>query len=240
MMNCEEFELRGLDLDRTDADPAEAAEAAAHANGCARCNALLDSWHEVKSDLQLLREVTQFDSAPARVEMRLRQELQTQRESRVPGRVAVISAWALAAAAVLIGAVSWGVWQRGRSQGSLAQKMAVPATATQNTEKPETPKIPETIAAKTNRQQVQAAGQKKTPSRARPAVGNDEDAGKFTLLPGSLPLETDEAAIVRVRMQRGALGAFGFPVNQERAGEWIQVDLLVGNDGLPQAVRLAR
>jgi hypothetical protein len=32
----------------------------------------------------------------------------------------------------------------------------------------------------------------------------------------------------------------GLPVNQDRAGEWIQVDLLVANDGLPQAVRLAR
>ena len=71
-------------------------------------------------------------------------------------------------------------------------------------------------------------------------VAKDEDGGKFTLLPGSLPSETEEAAIVRVRMQRGALGALGFPVNEERAGEWIQVDLLVGNDGLPQAVRLAR
>jgi len=30
------------------------------------------------------------------------------------------------------------------------------------------------------------------------------------------------------------------PVNEERAGEWIQVDLLVGNDGLPEAVRLPR
>jgi len=27
-------------------------------------------------------------------------------------------------------------------------------------------------------------------------------------------------------------------VNEERASEWIQVDLLVGTDGLPQAVRL--
>jgi hypothetical protein len=41
-------------------------------------------------------------------------------------------------------------------------------------------------------------------------------------------------------MQRGALSALGFPVNEDRAGEWIQVDLLVGNDGLPQGVRLVR
>jgi hypothetical protein len=66
----------------------------------------------------------------------------------------------------------------------------------------------------------------------------DNELRNFTLLPGALPAEADDAAIVRVRMQRGALGALGLPVNEERAGEWIQVDLLVGDDGLPQAVRL--
>ena len=40
------------------------------------------------------------------------------------------------------------------------------------------------------------------------------------------------------RSRRGALGALGLPVNEDRANEWIQVDLLVGNDGLPEAVRL--
>ena len=39
-------------------------------------------------------------------------------------------------------------------------------------------------------------------------------------------------------MQRGALGALGFTVNEEQASDLIQVDLLVGDDGLPQAVRL--
>jgi len=66
----------------------------------------------------------------------------------------------------------------------------------------------------------------------------DNELGNFTPLPGALPAETDEAAIVHVRMQRGSLGTLGLPVNEERAGEWIQVDLLVGDDGLPQAVRL--
>jgi hypothetical protein len=64
------------------------------------------------------------------------------------------------------------------------------------------------------------------------------DAEDFTLLPGSLPQETGDAAVVRVRLQRGALGALGLPVNEARAGEWIQVDLFVGQDGQPQAVRL--
>ena len=58
------------------------------------------------------------------------------------------------------------------------------------------------------------------------------------MLPGAFPGGTDDAAVVRVRMQRGALGAFGLPVNEERAGDVILVDLLVGDDGLPQAVKL--
>ena len=66
----------------------------------------------------------------------------------------------------------------------------------------------------------------------------DNDAEDFTLLPGSMPQETGDAAVVRVRMQRGALGALGLPVNEDRANEWIQVDLFVGQDGQPQAVRL--
>ncbi len=43
---------------------------------------------------------------------------------------------------------------------------------------------------------------------------------------------------MRVGMQRGALSALGLPVNEERVSDWIQVDLLVGQDGLPKAVRL--
>ena len=62
----------------------------------------------------------------------------------------------------------------------------------------------------------------------------------FTFLPGAFAVDTEEAAILRVRLQRGALGALGLPVNEEGAAEWIQVDLLVGEDGLPQAVRLPR
>jgi transketolase N-terminal domain/subunit len=66
----------------------------------------------------------------------------------------------------------------------------------------------------------------------------DNEMNDFTLLPGVLQADVDDAAIVRVRMQRGALGALGLPVNEDRAGEWIQVDLLVGDGGLPEAVRL--
>jgi hypothetical protein len=66
----------------------------------------------------------------------------------------------------------------------------------------------------------------------------DNELRGFTFLPGAVATDIDEAAILRVRLQRGALGALGLPVNEELANEWIQVDLLVGDDGSPQAVRL--
>ena len=66
----------------------------------------------------------------------------------------------------------------------------------------------------------------------------DNELSGFTFLPGAFATDSDDAAILRVNMERGALGALGLPVNEERAGDWIQVDLLVGDDGLPQAVRL--
>ena len=68
-------------------------------------------------------------------------------------------------------------------------------------------------------------------------IATNEES-EFTPLPGAVYIGNDDSAIVRVRMQRSSLGALGFPVNEDRAAEWIQVDLLVGNDGLPQAVRV--
>jgi hypothetical protein len=237
MMNCEEFGVRGLDLDRADADPLEAAAAAQHARVCGHCNAVLESWREVKSDLRLLSESTRLDSAPARVQMRLKQELRTRREARVPRSTLAVASWAMASAAALIGAVGWGSWQRTYDKETAAQKMAVVSPETRS---PESRNVVKATVSESRSEDVLPLEPKKTSSSVHPAVSKEEDAEKFTLLPGSLPAETREAAIVRVRMQRGALGAWGLPVNEERAGEWIQVDLLVGNDGLPQAVRLAR
>jgi hypothetical protein len=211
-MNCEEFELRGLDVDRADANPLEAAAAAQHAQICARCGGLLESWREVKSDLRLLREATQLDAAPARVEMRLKQELRTRREARVPRRAVVIASWALAAAAVLAASVGW-----------VRTKM-----------KPVTPVNVPTISAQMSG--VDAIDSNAVESETLLAA--DYDSGEFTQLPGSLPSESGQDSILQVRMQRGALERFGLPVDPDQAAEWVDLDFLVGEDGQPQAVRL--
>ena len=230
-MNCEEFEMMGLDAER-DATLSEAARE--HFSTCSRCAALQDSWQAARVELRAFAEDTAMAQAPARVEMRLRQEFRTQHVTLRIRRAGVAVGWALAAAAVLAGVVSWRNWRRTPREEASKHAISVPSAPEGNLAN-----RGENLSAA-----AQAAGTavepKKVSKNVRPVATSEEDGGRFTLLPGSLPAETEEAAIVRVRMQRGALGALGLPVNQERAGEWIQVDLLVGNDGLPQAVRLAR
>ena len=230
-MKCEEFEAIGLDAER-DSSLSEAERAAAreHAAGCSHCAALQDSWQAAGVELRAFAEDTAMAQAPARVEMRLRQEFRTQHVTLKVHRTAVFAAWALATAAVLVGAVSWVNWRR-NSSGVVANQ----SNSSQSTN-PST----NNASGATNRDsplQSGAAGQQSGSADAETLVA-DNELSDFTLLPGTSPSDTADAAILRVRMQRSSLGALGLPVNEERASEWILVDLLVGNDGLPQAVRL--
>lgn len=212
-MNCEQMEAIVFDLDRNgSADSLERAAAMAHLSHCSRCAALQESWQAAKEELRALSEETLDARAPARVEMRLRQEFRTRHRTLAARRTAIIAAWALAAAAVLVAAVSWRNWEHSRQLQGTNQKSVAPNTLT--------------------------AGNQQS-GNASAGVLSADDSGEFTPLPGATLDETEEASIFHVRMQRGSLGALGLPVNEESAGEWIQVDLLVGNDGLPQAVRLA-
>jgi predicted anti-sigma-YlaC factor YlaD len=208
-MNCEQVEAIVLDLDRDAvADSLERAAAVAHLSHCPRCAALQESWQAAREELRALGEETLEARAPARVEMRLRQEFRTRHRTMVARRAGAVAAWALAAAAILVGAISSWNWHQARLLGDAKSKIAA--------------------------QNALMTGE------AAAGLSSGDDSGDFTLVPGIVPDDVEEAAILRVRMQRSSLGALGLPVNEERAGEWIQVDLLVGNDGMPEAVRLAQ
>jgi hypothetical protein len=77
-----------------------------------------------------------------------------------------------------------------------------------------------------------------TQSESNNVIVAANNYGDFTLLPDSIPSAPEDATVVRVQMQRGALSALGLTVNEEHAADLIQVDLLVGDDGVPQAIRL--
>lgn len=220
-MKCEEFEAVGLDAER-DASLSDAERAAAreHVNSCPRCAALQDSWLAARMELRTLAFATSTQQALPGVEMRLRQEFRTQHHIVKARRVAMIAAWTMAAAAILAAAVSWNNWRTSQHPGVANNPDNRTASGS-------------SIAAKLQLPDQNQSANSET-------LLADNELGDFTLLPGVLASDTDDAAIMRVRMQRGALSTLGLPVNEEGASDWIQVDLLVGNDGLPQAVRLAQ
>ncbi|HKM81511.1 MAG TPA: hypothetical protein VJY15_11185 [Candidatus Acidoferrum sp.] len=212
-MTCEEFELAGLDLESLrQEDPAHIA-AREHLQLCPQCAALHENWQTLRADLHAVGAETQDAGAPPRVEMHLRQEFRTRHKTMRAKRAAVYAGWTLAAAAVVLTAVSWVNWRHETGKGSTPSAVNSPQDVNMNKTTPAGPELGETIVAA-------------------------NDAGEFTLLPGSLPGMLEDATVVRVQMQRGALSALGLTVNEERAADLIQVDLLVGDDGQPKALRL--
>jgi hypothetical protein len=51
------------------------------------------------------------------------------------------------------------------------------------------------------------------------------------------PHPIERGRVVRVRLPRAALAAFGLPVNERQAEQPIRADVVLGDDGLARAVR---
>ncbi len=217
-MTCEELQLAVLDLDREGQDGLLQEAAGEHLRECPPCAAFQRSWMELRGDLKALGTEVENEQAPSRVEMRLRQEFRTKYKTLKGRRNALIATWALATAAAVVGAIGWINWRQENSspaaqQGATSQGVNARAGSAREKVVPAGPELGEVLVAA-------------------------NDTSDFTLLPASMPGFLSDATVVHVQMQRGALGALGLTVNEEHAGDWIQVDLLLGDDGQPQAVRL--
>ncbi len=211
-MNCQEFANAGLEQD-LHADGLDSAAAREHLRICPNCAGLYESSLALRAELRELGQRTSEASAPSRVEMRLRQEFRTRHKTdRNRGRV-VLAGWVLATATVLLAASSLVLWHRG-----------TPPNAVQ-VSRPATPAAIHAVAS-------------------GPELGGtliaENDGDEFALIPGAVPGLLDDSTVVRVEMQRGSLSALGLSVNEEHAGDVVQVDLLLGADGQPQAYRLPR
>jgi hypothetical protein len=67
----------------------------------------------------------------------------------------------------------------------------------------------------------------------------DETAAGFYPLPDAEALPPVESAmVVRVQMPMSSLELIGFPINQDRASDRVEAEVLLGQDGLARGVRL--
>ena len=219
-MTCEEFATAGLDLGAANADELLQQAAREHLCECPHCAALHENWLALREDLRILGAETAELEVPSRVEMRLRQEFRTRHKTVKRQRTAVVLGWSLVTTAALFFVFTWVNWRQhgGGNQIASTGSQAIHTTAPANSTEP---------VAKSN------APEETAPSDVLMA----SNGGEFTMLPDSMPTVPEDTTVVHVQMQRGALEALGFTVNEEHAGDWIKVDLLVGDDGLPQAVR---
>lgn len=208
-MNCEEFAIAGLDRD-LDAGGLNSLAAREHLRDCPRCAALYESSRALRADLQELGRLTSDATAPSRVEMRLRQEFRTRHTTEKSRGIVVAASWLLAAAALIVVATSLVLWQKHGWVDTAGTQPSMPTSAHAVATGPE---LGGTLIA-----------------------ANDRDA--FALIPGAIPGMLDDTTVVRVQMERGSLGALGLSVNEEHANDVVQVDLLLGADGQPQAYRL--
>jgi len=223
-MRCEAFADVVHDLGRFAAlDRKTREEALAHAQSCSRCAALKDAVESLEASLVALGFQDERAEAPQRVEAALRAAFRANRPRMLARSRRVVWTWGLATAAALgIGVLAWQEWKPTQKapagQASPPEEAYVQPAPVANT----------------------AAQQPSAQATANSASNSFLDASGFLPLPyETAPAADEQADVVRVRMARGSLAAFGLPVDGERADELIDVDFLVGEDGTPQAVRLS-
>ena len=132
------------------------------------------------------------------------------------------------------------VWGAALTTGAIAAGIAALLTALPPMPKPPNPVVFHAAPPAIPQPSRRIVAQRPAP-RKRLTVQAQKDtevATEFYALPDidSLP-PAEGATVVRVRLPRSAMRMVGLPVNEERVGERIQADVVLGQDGLMRAVR---
>jgi hypothetical protein len=222
-MNCQEIEVIITDLARNSVVEAQARERALdHAKECPQCGERLAAERRLTEGLLAWSAGSMEEQAPARVEERLREAF---RQQAVPARhswgwLKIAAGGAIAAAILLIKL----------SAPTPVERPLPPAPAPVAVLQTPTPveSIPITKTRQANRLPHRRPVQREIATEFLPVAQDD----------GWTP--RDGGRLVRVKLPRSALGVFGLPVDEERAPERVQADVMLSNDGVLRAIRFVR
>ncbi|HVB57443.1 MAG TPA: hypothetical protein VNE63_13600 [Candidatus Acidoferrales bacterium] len=212
-IGCVEFEEILQDLDRPGTRGSALREnALAHAEFCDRCARLMTQAESLDFALHAIAARGTDAGAPQRVEAAVMQEFRRQKaESSGPGIRRRLAAIGAAAAVLLVLGFSLR-----HSQARHLNAGVTKETPVQN-----------------------VAGAEPGDQAAENQASNLEYATPFVPLPyADDPATLEGGTVVLVVLSRAALASLGVPVVDVSAGEQIPADIVLSEDGAPQAVRL--
>jgi hypothetical protein len=217
-MDCVEFNKIYHDLDRPGTPGFRFRERAlAHAESCSSCGLLLTDGEALDFALSNLTQHNAGREAPPRVEAALLRGFQASKLAGSRRRIHR-QLGALGAAAAILLALGLGVQHRIASQ----PRKATPQEAN--------------LATAPGAEASAMAGQHEV---AASDADEDEYATEFVPVPyADDPAALEGGAIVRVTLPRSALPSFGLPITESDGTDRVFADLLVSEDGTPQAIRL--
>jgi hypothetical protein len=252
-MSCTEFETMVTDLagDRL-MEAMSRRRLQLHADECPSCAARLDTERVLSARLDALAEETEHESADPALKGDL---LAAFSKLHTPQRNFVVHApqrspryWQLAAAAaIIVTFVSVALLMRNSSTPTeVARVEATPSVIA-------SPVVAPSLTPALNPEQTTARVSNASVSRARPATraitvkspSNEIASLAEETTTEYLPLTytSDQTAlqtgvVVRVEIPRATLVSMGLPMNTDRGNTLVKADVVVGDDGVPRAIRL--
>ncbi len=210
-MDCSQFEEVLHDLDRPGTRGLALREVAlVHAESCSRCAQLMTDAESLDFSLQTIALREAHLEAPPRIEAHLLKEFRLHNAAASRRRMQGRLAALGIAAAILL---ALGVSLR---HGSAFHGKSTPVTSANG------------AAALVSRVEV-----------ADNRLPDSPDETSFVSLPYAAdPATLENGAVVRVVLSRSALASLGLPVADVSATEQVPADIVLSEDGAPQAIRL--
>jgi hypothetical protein len=234
-MNCREFHEIVQELARARGiDAGTVKTGLAHAYACAPCAERLEEERSLAETLQRLAQSASTQEAPLGVEAALLSAFR-QEHTAAHGVGLWRIAWAAGAAAAAL-AISFGLWHGWPSPKQESRITTTPVAV--SAPAPAKASAESAAIASVREKPAPVAAPKRVVKKIVPVESPDEFAEGFVLLPYADtygPLEAGE--IVRVRLGSAALESLGLPVAGADTGQQVLADVLIGQDGLPRAVR---
>ena len=235
-MDCAQFQEVLHELDRPGTEGATLCERAlAHAELCSDCATLLIEVESLDFSLRQAAADSSDLQAPPRLETLLLQEFRREKSATASrGLRWQLAAFGIAAAVLLALGLSLHQQHLVTPGGVNSLQTSTQTAGQTSAQAPDNPAATKTPVAATNSSSHAAAD-----SASAAASNYSEYATAYMPLPGAYdPSELEGGAVVRVVLPRAALISYGLPVEGMGVADRVTADMVVSQDGTPQAIRL--